>query len=106
MSNLTKQINIGDQQVVTVSICGTELWYKNGVLHREGAPAIVSTTGNWMWFHKGQPHRIDGPALKDGDLYEYWVYGERVSSEHYDMVPGVPFEDGPINFVPLTLQSH
>lgn len=48
-------------------------WYRNGVLHRDGAPAVVRNDGGWSWYQKGVEHRVGGPATFDGDRCYYWM---------------------------------
>jgi hypothetical protein len=58
---------------------GNSIWVQEGLPHREGAPA-VAWGGDWEWWHNGVLHRDDGPArctLYCG--YEYFVHGESVS---------------------------
>jgi len=39
-------------------------WYKRGVLHRAGAPALIhDMTGREEWYWHNLSHRIDGPAV-------------------------------------------
>lgn len=44
---------------------GTQLWYKDGLLHRED--------GHLQWYRDGKVHRDDGPAviLPDGTCFWY-----------------------------------
>jgi len=44
-----------------------ERWYKDGLLHREAAPAIVNHIyGTQKWYTYGKLHREDGPAIELG----------------------------------------
>ncbi len=59
-----------------VSHGGDRLWYKDGTLHREDGPAIERTNGVLEWFMDNKRHRIDGPAVidhKHGN--QYWIDG-------------------------------
>lgn len=51
--------------------CGEE-WWLNGVLHREGKPALIWPDGTREWFLHGERHREDGPALDWGDDTKGW----------------------------------
>lgn len=89
---------------------GSKYWYKMGVQHREGGPAVITNTSEyWMidgafhrddgpasirkdertgkiiqevWYQHGKKHRADGPAVIDyvNNIKEYWVNGEQVDS--------------------------
>jgi len=59
---------------------GTEQWYKNAVLHRDGdLPAYIGPDGTQMWFQNGLRHRDGGlPAIIWADgTQELWVNGKR-----------------------------
>lgn len=59
---------------------GTVAWYRNGKLHRDGAPAWVNeTTESEQWWFNGLLHRHDGPARTtgpNGDITEWWLHGQ------------------------------
>ena len=42
---------------------GSEAWYRHGELHRDGAPAVWGPAGDEKWYRHGRLHRDDGPAL-------------------------------------------
>jgi len=53
---------------------GSEEWWQNGVLHRDGEPATIWINTNGItkrWFFNGLLHRVDGPAeeYSDGDKH-------------------------------------
>jgi hypothetical protein len=50
---------------------GAQHWYQNGELHREGGPALVCPYGSQYWYKRGLKHREDGPAVIT-DAYEEW----------------------------------
>jgi hypothetical protein len=53
-------------------------WYKNGLLHREGGPAVVDARGNQFWYFEGLLHRTDGPAaIRTNDTREWFLRGKR-----------------------------
>jgi hypothetical protein len=68
----------------------TEDWLKDGLQHRDGAPAGISRdaiTGvviNETWWQNKKLHREDGPAFilrkTDGRVYytEWYLHGEKV----------------------------
>ena len=54
---------------------GTEYWFFNGRIHREGGPAIINLNHKRRhWFKDGRRHRVDGPAIEyDNDPREnFW----------------------------------
>lgn len=55
---------------------GTKVWkLSDGTLHKEGKPAMVFKGGIEVWYINGLMHREDGPAY-DSELYkEWWVNG-------------------------------
>ena len=48
---------------------GTREWYKDGQLHRVGAPAIHRADGTEEWYHRGLLHREGGPAVENMPVY-------------------------------------
>lgn len=52
-------------------------WFQDGMLHREGGPAIEFTDGTKVWYKRGYKHRDDGPAAvgKDGSM-SWWKDGK------------------------------
>lgn len=57
---------------------GTVEYWADGVLHRDGGPAIERPDGASTWLFKGVIHRDDGPAVRHADgTVEYWLAGER-----------------------------
>jgi len=80
-------------------LAGAQIWYKNGVVHREAdlpaivqldgtltyvqdgevhrggdLPAIVTPNGTKMWFSHGKRHRAGGaPAVVSASRIEYYV---------------------------------
>jgi hypothetical protein len=46
-------------------------WYKDGLLHRENAPAVIKSSVN-MWYDNGYYHRLNGPALEFPDGTKRW----------------------------------
>ena len=55
---------------------GNQYWYKNGLLHRNNAPAVIMAPNGAEgqqqkeWYKNGERHRKNGPAVitEDGDL--------------------------------------
>jgi len=58
----------------TVHPSGNIVWFaKNGVIHREGGPAIEYPNGDCSWYFNGVPHREDGPAM-DNKFEKFWFW--------------------------------
>lgn len=75
-----------------VDINQTQRWYKDGLLHRIGAPAILYKAGTTMWFQYGLRHRENGPAIEwhDKSILEYYQNGVR----HRVDGPAIEFKSG------------
>jgi hypothetical protein len=69
---------------------GTEVWHKDGKVHREDGPAITHANGYKSWYKYGELHRIDGPARTWPDGSEWWVNGML----HREDGPTGMWEDG------------
>lgn len=59
---------------------GFEEWYQNGVLHRgDGKPAISRNGGEYEeYWENGKRHRKGGPAIHSDSIEEYWENGIRI----------------------------
>lgn len=53
---------------------GTRLWFKDGLLHRDGGPAQIDADGTEYWYQNGKLHRTDGPAFIIKDGYQGWFF--------------------------------
>jgi hypothetical protein len=68
-----------------------KLWYKEGNLHREDGPAIISSNGTKYWYKQGTWHREDGPAIEYSDGSKEWFKeGER----HREDGPAIEWSNG------------
>ena len=66
---------------------GDKHWYVNGLLHREGGPAIERADGGKQWYLNGQCHREDGPALEFSDGTKYWLYeGKSCTQDEFNQL--------------------
>ena len=66
-------------------------WYLNGLLHREGGPAVEHASGVKEWYLNNQRHREDGPArIWVGECREWWFKNQL----HREDGPAIEFEDG------------
>jgi len=65
---------------------GQKYWYLNGKLHREDGPAAIEHF--WVaktWFQNGLRHRLDGPAVEWRNGEQYWIWGEYLSREQFEI---------------------
>lgn len=65
-------------------------WYNlEGMLHREGGPAVECKDGEKFWYINGLPHRKDGPAhvscsgLKEHN--HYFINGIEITEEEFEL---------------------
>ena len=60
------------------------IWYKDGLPHREGGPAIESSYSK-EWYFDGKLHREDGPAIEfSSDQYKRWfINGIEMTEEEF-----------------------
>lgn len=58
---------------------GSEEWFRRGRRHRDVGPACSWSDETRLWFVEGKLHREGGPALEwsDGMCREWWVDGLR-----------------------------
>jgi len=77
-----------------IAFDGTQIWYKNGELHRDNdLPAIIFNNGKRYWYKNGRLHRDnDLPAvILHNGTQEWYKDGER----HRDNdLPSVIYPDG------------
>jgi hypothetical protein len=61
---------------------GTQVWYLNGKIHREDAPAIIGSDGCQLWYLNDKCHREDGPAIIWPDGTQRWyLNGKNITKE-------------------------
>ncbi len=61
---------------------GTQFWYKDGNLHREDGPAIISWNEYQEWYKDGNLHREDGPAYINSDGTQIWyINGKDITDD-------------------------
>ena len=107
---------------------GTEIWCKDGFIHRDGMPALqmVFADGNFseeywcngrlhnssgpairmrhldVWFYHGLAHREDGPAAishRSADNQKFWTWYGNVLVEDGSVRPEFPFENPPAKYL-------
>ena len=63
---------------------GTQTWFRNGLQHRFGAPAVIAGSRR-EWFSNGKMHRNEGPAryyVDDDTSARYFEHGLEVSEQY------------------------
>jgi hypothetical protein len=61
---------------------GTIEYYKNGLLHREDGPAVITNKDYKEWWNEGLLHNLNGPARIYPDGREgYFIHGEPTTKE-------------------------
>jgi hypothetical protein len=68
--------------------CGNIWWWKNGVRHRTGGPAVVLIGVYKAWYHHGKVHREDGPAIIYSSGQKFWFW----HGKHIDVQSQEEFE--------------
>jgi hypothetical protein len=63
---------------------GTVIWYKNGLAHRVGNPAIIGTKGATEWLQDGKYHRVDGPAVEYSTGGKEWWLNDELVYDKFD----------------------
>ena len=65
---------------------GAQEWYKEGVLHRDGdQPAIIYANGTQVWYKEGKTHREgDQPAIvRANGIREWWIEGKLIRKQEF-----------------------
>ena len=60
--------------VCTVTSINVIYHYKDGKIHNESGPAIISKDGTKIWCINGYEHREDGPAVEFASGDKRWHY--------------------------------
>lgn len=74
-----------------------QMWYKDGQLHRENEPALISSLSTEIeWYWNGKHHRWDGPAVDtkedDNDEYRHFIWSwhlfgkQMTQDQHWELV--------------------
>jgi hypothetical protein len=106
----TKKYFMDDMFCMIDSDVGTETYYKNNQIHRDGYPAIISLKGWVEWYDQGvlyaretpedgmswydrdkRLHRTDGPARETRDGIKYWLHH---GYEYREDGPAIEFANG------------
>ena len=63
---------------------GDKFWYVNGKRHREDGPACELIGGGKLWYANDKPHRLDGPAMEFGSGGKIWcISGVRIDEQEF-----------------------
>lgn len=68
---------------------GSEEWWYEGLLHRDGKPAKTHPNGDCVWYTHGKLHCTSGPAIVSL-ITEWWVNGKL----HRLNGPAIEYPDG------------
>jgi len=64
---------------------GVKEWRVQGLLHRDGGPAIEYYDGSKYWYKNDMCHRDDGPAIElNNGIKEYWYNGKLLKNINSD----------------------
>ena len=63
---------------------GGKSWYKNGKLHREDGPAFERCNGDKEWYKSGGLHREEGPAVECVCGYKEWWSNDKRYGKNND----------------------
>jgi len=71
-----------DNKIITTYLDGSRVVHnKEGQLHCEDGPALLTKNGSKFWYKNDELHREDGPAIEfyfEGDHDEYFFKGKRI----------------------------
>jgi hypothetical protein len=67
-----------NESTLTIYQDGTQLWVKNGIIHKEDGPAIIYPNGTMMWVVNGIVHNENGPALIRSDGSRGWFLNGQI----------------------------
>lgn len=71
------------QWIINYYDTGDMITYLNGKVHsRHGSPAIITNNGYSMWFEEGLLHRENAPAFVNYNtgIHEWWTHGVKVGN--------------------------
>ncbi len=85
-----KNIKLKLLETLKKYLCGTKLYYKNGLLHRDNdLPAIIEANGTKQWYQNGLKHRDnDLPAMIYSDGSKCWFQNDLLHREN-DLPAGI-----------------
>jgi hypothetical protein len=82
-----------DDAPAVISPDGSESWYQDGLLHRDhDAPAIIGSDGSEKWYQHGNPHRDVGPAVMYPNGTRYYYQNGHLHRDNDK--PAIKFPDG------------
>jgi hypothetical protein len=56
-----------------IGVDGTKKWYRFGMLHRLGGPAVLLADSTQIWMIDGKVSNLYGPAIVTRDGYQLWL---------------------------------
>lgn len=83
--NANGQLHSINDEPAMILESGEKKWYYEGLLHRENKPAINIPGYSNEYYYMGKRHRIDGAAIEDLDGEEYWINGNIISKEQWQL---------------------
>lgn len=71
--------------------CGTIVYKKDGLRHREDGPAVIWSDGTSFWYINDLLHREEGPAIRYFNEAQHWFINGK---KHREGGPAVEYKDG------------
>jgi len=69
---------------IVTTIEDKEYWIKDGKLHRDDGPAIITSYNHKVWIQNGKLHRLDGPAIEWWDGNEsFYIEGKEIAKKKF-----------------------
>lgn len=76
---------------------GYQEWHIEGLLHRINGPAVIFSNGDLHYYKEGKLHREDGPAIILNSGYEeYWLNDKLMSKEEFYKIMNSTTEENPV----------
>jgi hypothetical protein len=57
---------------------GSQHWFHENDLHREGGPSFIHQNGIQSWHQNGLFHREDGPSVIYPNGIQYWYHEDKI----------------------------
>lgn len=90
------EIDNDEPQMVEKYDASAKEWFRpsDGKLHRIGAPAVIWLDGTEVWYKDGVIHNDNGPAYttRDGEK-NFYLFGEEVTPQQYQEWRGKHLEE-------------
>jgi hypothetical protein len=85
---LDRKLHSYDDNPAMINSNGDQVWYKEGMRHREDGPAIIYPNGYQAWCKEDKIHREDGPAVIYSNGDQEWYKEDKL---HRDEVNNLSF---------------